>query len=81
MRMGCEIYRKLEEQIGEEQELQLPLGVLDEGSFGPEAEDDKAALAMIDEAIKSAGYNEGSVKIAVNVAASAFCKDGEFEVR
>lgn len=75
MRMGTEIYRDLEGKLAELQELKAPLTVADDGAFAPELEDDNEALTTLDEAIKSAGY-EGKVKIALDVDASAFCRDG-----
>lgn len=67
-------------KLAEMQELKPPLGVGDKGSFMPQLEDDKEALATLDEAIKEAGY-EGKVKIGLDIAASTFCQDGIFIYR
>ncbi|XP_058808197.1 enolase-like [Phymastichus coffea] len=79
LRVGSEIYRVLELKLAEMQELQPPLGVGDRGSFVPQLEDDKEALATLDEAIKEAGY-EGKVKIGLDVAATTFCQDGKYDL-
>lgn len=79
MKMGMEVYRVLEKKIAETQEIQLPLPVSDEGAFAPELEDDKDALTLLDESIKDAGY-EGKIKIAIDMAASAFYKEGGYDL-
>ncbi|XP_015174000.1 PREDICTED: enolase-like [Polistes dominula] len=79
MKMGNEVYRVLEKKIAESQEIQLPLSVGDDGSFAPLLEDDKDALTLIDESIKDAGY-EGRIKIALDMAASAFYKEGGYDL-
>lgn len=76
MKMGTEVYRTLEKMIAESQEAKTPLPVGDEGAFSPEFEEDREALSLINDAIKNAGY-DGRVKIAIDMAASAFCKDGK----
>lgn len=73
--MGTEVFRVMEQKIAEQQDTKTPLPVGDEGSFAPELEDDKEALTLIDEAIKAAGY-DGKIKIALDMSASTFCKDG-----
>lgn len=76
MKMGTEVYRVLEQKIATAQEIQLPLPVSDEGAFTPlELEEDKEALLLLDESIKEAGY-EGRIKIGIDMAASAFYKEG-----
>lgn len=76
MKMGMEVYRVLERKIAAAQEIQLPLPVSDNGAFTPlELEEDKEALLLLDESIKEAGY-EGRIKIALDMAASAFYKEG-----
>ncbi|KAI4485745.1 PREDICTED: enolase-like [Polistes canadensis] len=79
MKMGNEVYRVLERKIAEAQEIQLPLPVSDDGAFVPLLEDDKDALTLIDESIKDAGY-EGRIKIALDMAASAFYKEGGYDL-
>lgn len=75
MRMGADVYRVLELKLLEIQEAKPPLPVTSEGGFAPELEDDREAFTTVDEAIKDAGY-EGKVKIAVDIGATAFCRDG-----
>lgn len=80
MKMGTEVYRVLEQKIATAQEIQLPLPVSDEGAFTPlELEEDKEALLLLDESIKEAGY-EGRIKIAMDMAASAFYKEGGYDL-
>ncbi|XP_014216442.1 enolase-like [Copidosoma floridanum] len=79
MRMGTEVYRALERQLAEMQELKVPLGIVDTGGFAPELEDDAEALVTIDAAISSAGY-DGKVSIGINPCATAFCKDGMYDM-
>lgn len=75
MKMAIEVFRKVEKIIGESEELKLPLTVGCDGSFSPEFEDDTEALSTIVDAIKASGY-EGKVKVAIDMAASSFYKDG-----
>ncbi|KOX71859.1 Enolase, partial [Melipona quadrifasciata] len=80
MKMGMEVYRVLEQKIAAAQEINLPLPVSDDGAFTPlELEEDKEALLLIDESIKEAGY-EGRIKIALDMAASAFYKEGGYDL-
>ena len=80
MKMGMEVYRVLERKIAAAQEIQLPLPVSDDGAFTPlELEEDKEALLLLDESIKEAGY-EGRIKIALDMAASAFYKEGGYDL-
>ncbi|XP_068976449.1 enolase-like isoform X2 [Bombus flavifrons] len=74
------VYRVLERKIAAAQEIQLPLPVSDIGAFTPlELEEDKEALLLLDESIKEAGY-EGRIKIALDMAASAFYKEGGYDL-
>lgn len=73
--MGTEIYRVAERKIIETQGIKGPPSVSDKGAFVPEMEDDKDALALLTDSIKDAGY-EGKVKIALDMAASTFYKEG-----
>ncbi|KOC67442.1 Enolase [Habropoda laboriosa] len=80
MKMGTEVYRVLEQKIAAAQEIQLPLPTSDEGAFTPlELEEDKEAVLLLDESIKEAGY-EGRIKIALDMAASAFYKEGGYDL-
>lgn len=75
MKMGTEVYKVLEKKIAAAQEINLPLPVSDEGAFAPEFEEDREALMILDESIKEAGY-DGRIVIALDMAASAFYKEG-----
>ena len=75
MKIGTEIYRKLESQLAEEGETPLPLPVSDDGTLSSDFEDDADALTKINEAVTATG-NEGKVKIALDMAATAMFKDG-----
>ncbi|CAK9803490.1 enol-1 [Anthophora plagiata] len=80
MKMGTEVYRVLEQKIATAQEIQLPLPISDEGAFTPlELEEDKEAVLLLDESIKEAGY-EGRIKIALDMAASVFYKEGGYDL-
>ncbi|MGP5496196.1 phosphopyruvate hydratase [Corynebacterium flavescens] len=76
LRMGAEIYHALKSVI---KGKGLSTGLGDEGGFAPEAESTKAALELIMEAIKKAGYEPGKdVGLALDVASSEFYKDGKY---
>lgn len=75
MKMGSEIYREIERKISAQKETKLPLLSNGEGSFAPEMENEEV-LTLMDEAIKTIGY-DGKVKLALDIGASAFNKDGE----
>ena len=51
----------------------------DEGGFAPNVSTADEALALLDEAIKKAGY-AGKVNIAFDAAASEFYKDGKYDL-
>lgn len=73
--MATEIYRILERKIVDAQGIRGPLPVSDEGAFAPDLKDDKAALTLLNASIKDAGC-ENKIKIALDMAASAFYKEG-----
>ncbi|XP_076635701.1 enolase [Colletes latitarsis] len=79
MKMGTEVYRVLERKIATTAEINLPLPVSDEGAFTPELEEDREALMLLDESIREAGY-EGKIMIALDMAASAFYKEGGYDL-
>ncbi|XP_054013336.1 enolase-like [Hylaeus anthracinus] len=79
LKMGTEVYRVLERKIATTAEINLPLSVSDEGAFTPELEEDREALMLLDESIKEAGY-EGKIVIALDMAASAFYKEGGYDL-
>jgi len=51
----------------------------DEGGFAPNIQDPKEALDLLMAAIKNAGH-DGKIKIAMDVAASEFYKDGKYDL-
>ena len=76
LRMGAEVYHALKSVI---KSKGLSTGLGDEGGFAPEAESTKAALDLIIEAIKKAGFEPGKdVALALDVASSEFFKDGKY---
>lgn len=79
MEMGCKIHKIVEHMIAESQEIKPPLGVSCNGSFFPDFEEDREAIDIINEAIKQSGY-DGKIKIAINISASDFCKDGQYDL-
>ncbi|ART21631.1 phosphopyruvate hydratase [Corynebacterium striatum] len=76
LRMGAEVYHSLKSVI---KDKGLSTGLGDEGGFAPEAESTKAALDLIVEAIKKAGFEPGKdIALALDVASSEFFKDGKY---
>ena len=76
LRMGAEVYHALKSVI---KSKGLSTGLGDEGGFAPEAESTKAALDLIVEAIKKAGFEPGKdIALALDVASSEFFKDGKY---
>jgi enolase len=76
LRMGAEVYHTLKSVL---KEKGLATGVGDEGGFAPDLESNRAALDLISEAIAKAGYELGKdVVLALDVAATEFCKDGTY---
>ncbi|MCG7275967.1 phosphopyruvate hydratase [Corynebacterium singulare] len=76
LRIGSEVYHALKSVI---KSKGLSTGLGDEGGFAPEAESTKAALDLIIEAIKKAGFEPGKdVALALDVASSEFFKDGKY---
>lgn len=73
--MATETYRILERKIIDARQIRGPLPVSDNGAFAPDLENDEAALALLDASIRDAGY-EGRIKIALDMVASAFYKEG-----
>jgi enolase len=51
----------------------------DEGGFAPNIQDNKEGLELVKIAIEAAGYT-GKIKIAMDVAASEFFKDGKYDL-
>ena len=76
LRWGTEVYHALKAVL---QQRGLSTGLGDEGGFAPNLESNRAALDLIMEAIKKAGYTPGSdVALALDVAASEFHDKGKY---
>ncbi|GAA1355073.1 phosphopyruvate hydratase [Arthrobacter rhombi] len=77
LRMGVEVYHSLKSVL-KEQGLSTGLG--DEGGFAPNLPSNRAALELITEAIKKAGYTPGAdVALALDVASSEFFENGTYQ--
>ncbi|QCB98489.1 phosphopyruvate hydratase [Arthrobacter sp. PAMC25564] len=77
LRWGVEVYHALKSVL---QEKGLSTGLGDEGGFAPNLPSNRAALDLILEAIKKAGYTPGTdVALALDVASSEFFKDGAYQ--
>ncbi|MFC8302423.1 phosphopyruvate hydratase [Specibacter sp. NPDC057265] len=77
LRWGVEVYHNLKAVL---QEKGLSTGLGDEGGFAPNLPSNRAALDLILEAIKRAGYEAGKdVALALDVASSEFFKDGAYQ--
>ncbi|WP_099297535.1 phosphopyruvate hydratase [Corynebacterium dentalis] len=76
LRVGTEVYHSLKKVI---KDKGLSTGLGDEGGFAPSVDSTKAALDLIVEAVKAAGYELGTdVALALDVASSEFYKDGKY---
>lgn len=53
----------------------------DEGGFAPNLNSNEEAIELIIEAVSTAGYVNGEVKIGLDVAASSFFKDGAYNLK
>ena len=70
LRMGCEVFHALKKVL---KDKGLGTAVGDEGGFAPKLESTEAALNVIAQAVKSAGYKLGKdINLALDVAASEF---------
>ncbi|MGA7204773.1 MAG: phosphopyruvate hydratase [Specibacter sp.] len=77
LRWGVEVYHNLKSVL---QEKGLSTGLGDEGGFAPNLPSNRAALDLILEAIKRAGYEAGrDIGLALDVASSEFFKDGTYQ--
>ena len=77
LRWGVEVYHNLKAVL---QEKGLSTGLGDEGGFAPNLPSNRAALDLIQEAIKNAGYTLGTdIALALDVASSEFYKDGAYQ--
>ena len=76
LRMGAEVYHSLKKVLHDKG---LATGLGDEGGFAPNLESNRAALDLIGDAIRAAGYDFGKdVVVALDVAASEFYQDGGY---
>lgn len=76
LRMGAEVYHSLKTVL---KDKGLSTGLGDEGGFAPSVDSTKAALDVIVDAIKKAGFEPGKdVALALDVASSEFFKDGKY---
>merc|ERR1719197_12902 len=78
MRIGSEVYHQLKSVI-KSKYGQDACNVGDEGGFAPSVQDNNEALDVLMQAIKKSGH-EQKVKIATDVAASEFYKDGKYDL-
>ncbi len=78
LRMGVECYHALRKRIAAQGHS---TAVGDEGGFAPDLEDNDAALALMADAVKDAGYALGKdVVFALDVAASSFFENGSYHL-
>ncbi|MFZ0529636.1 MAG: phosphopyruvate hydratase [Propionicimonas sp.] len=76
LEMGAGVYHALKAVL---KGRGLSTGLGDEGGFAPNLESNRAALDLIIEAIKNAGFEPGKdVALALDVAASAFVAEGGY---
>ena len=78
VRVGAEVFHSLKKVLNGKGYF---TGVGDEGGFAPNLGSNKEGFELIVEAIEKAGYESSKdVKIAIDVAASEFYKDGKYHV-
>jgi enolase len=76
VRMGSEVFHALQSVL---KAKGLSVSVGDEGGFAPNLGSNEEALGAIVQAIDKAGYGPGKdVFLAIDAAASEFCKDGRY---
>ncbi|MFA4854062.1 MAG: phosphopyruvate hydratase [Candidatus Omnitrophota bacterium] len=76
LRAACEVFHNLKSIL---KSKKLSTSVGDEGGFAPSLNSNEEALNLIIEAIKKAGYTPGKdISLALDCAASSFCKDGKY---
>ncbi|WP_333618432.1 phosphopyruvate hydratase [Dietzia sp.] len=76
LQWGAEVYHSLKAVL---KENGLSTGLGDEGGFAPSVDSTSAALDLISEAIKKAGYTLGEdIALALDVAASEFYENGVY---
>ena len=79
LRIGSEVYMELK-KILKESYGPSAINVGDEGGFAPPIPDSRTAFGSLIKAIKSAGYTESDVKIAIDSAASSFYGNGKYSI-
>ena len=78
LRVGAEVFHNLKKVLNERK---LFTGVGDEGGFAPDLSSNTEGFDLIMEAIRKAGYEPNiDVKLAIDVAASEFYKDGKYHL-
>ncbi len=76
LRMATEVFHNLKSLL---KSKKLSTSVGDEGGFAPNLTSNQEALDLIILAIEKAGYNPGKdISLALDCAASSFCKDGKY---
>jgi enolase len=76
LQQGAEVYHALKAVL---KQKGLATGVGDEGGFAPDLSSNRAALDLIADAVKSAGFTLGTdFALALDVAASEFCDKGTY---
>jgi len=76
LRMGVEVFHALKKVLTR---MKLSTAVGDEGGFAPMLPSNEAALDVVMEAIRAAGYEPGrDLAIALDVAASELFQEGEY---
>ncbi|CUR56999.1 Enolase [metagenome] len=76
LQQGAEVYHELKSVL---KKKGLSTGLGDEGGFAPDLESNRAALDLIAEAVKAAGFKLGKdIALAMDVAASEFHDKGKY---
>ncbi|MGB0359816.1 MAG: phosphopyruvate hydratase [Endozoicomonas sp.] len=79
LRMGSEVFHALKKVLSDKG---LNTTVGDEGGFAPNLTSNAEALAIIKEAVASAGYTLGKdITLAIDCAASEFYEDGQYNLK
>ncbi len=76
LQIGAEIFQNLKKIL---KSRNLIVSVGDEGGFAPRLNSNEEALRTIMEAITASGHKD-KVKLAMDIAASEFYKDGKYEI-
>lgn len=78
IRYGAETFHHLKKVLSSRG---LNTAVGDEGGFAPNLESNEAALAVLAEAVESAGYELGKdIYLGLDIASSEFFKDGKYDL-